>query len=84
MIRKHIPKDIVQNIVTCSKSYSAVSKNLNKLLNINISSKTIKRLLIKLNIDTSHFTGKNWNKGIKTGSIVPIEDYFSRKKINPI
>jgi hypothetical protein len=37
---------------------------------------TTNRRIIKLNIDTSHFTGQAWNKGKVVGPKRPIEEYL--------
>lgn len=41
---------------------------------------TIKRMIKKYNIDTSHFTGKGWNKGQNFGPKRPISDYLSNTR----
>lgn len=40
---------------------------------------TIRSFIKTMNLDTSHFTGKSWNKGLKLQPKRPIEDYLSNK-----
>lgn len=37
----------------------------------------LQKVLKKLNIDTSHFTGQGWNRGKKFGPKKPISDYLN-------
>lgn len=44
---------------------------------------TTKNRIHKLNLDTSHFTGQLWSKGIILGPVRPLKDYLTNKaKIN--
>lgn len=40
---------------------------------------TFRKAIAFFNVDTSHFTGKLWNKGRTFGPKRPIEDYLSNK-----
>jgi 5-methylcytosine-specific restriction endonuclease McrA len=42
--------------------------------------KTIKTLIVNLQLDTSHFHGMLWNKGKNFGPRRPIEDYLSNEQ----
>lgn len=41
--------------------------------------RTIKNLIQKLNLDTSHFSSQGWSKNLTIGPKHPIEDYLSNK-----
>jgi hypothetical protein len=41
---------------------------------------TLKRYIKKYQIDTSHFTGQLWSKGIIIGPKQPIEEYLSNQR----
>lgn len=73
---KHIPKETIEEAVKSSKSYAGVLDKLG--LAGGGTQHNLKLYIKKLNISTTHFTGMLWNKGIETGPIVPIEDYYSR------
>jgi hypothetical protein len=40
---------------------------------------TFRKALKYFEIDTSHFKGQNWSKGVKLGPKRPIEDYLTNK-----
>ncbi|MBI3241037.1 MAG: hypothetical protein HYZ49_01925 [Chloroflexi bacterium] len=40
----------------------------------------LKRRIKELALDTSHWTGQPWNKGVVRGPQLPIEDYLNNKR----
>lgn len=75
-ILRDFTKEQIQEIVTNSKSI-AVNDAIGKITNQNYRHLTIKKVLNIFQIETSHFTGQCWSKGIKTGRKNPLSDYFS-------
>lgn len=59
--------DELKDAVNKNLSIAGVCRTLN-IRPIGGNYKTLKGLFKENNIDTSHFTGQRWNKGIKTGS----------------
>jgi len=71
-------KEQLKDIVANSTSYRQVLLSLGiKPAGGNYS--TLKKRIQNFNIDTSHFKGKAWNKGKKTGPRRPLEDYLNNK-----
>jgi len=71
-----------EQVILAVKNSTSISQVLNKLglkeAGGNYSS--IHRLMKKMGLDTKHFTGQAWNKGLRPGPKRPIEDYLSNKQ----
>jgi len=71
-----------EQVILAVKNSTSIRQVLNKLglkeAGGNYSS--IHKLINKLEIDTKHFSGQSWNKGIKFGPKRPIEDYLSNQQ----
>lgn len=75
--RRYTKKQLIESI---KNSYS-IAQTLKKL---NVAPRggnyrVINSYIKQLDIDTSHFTGKLWNKGKIIGPKRPIQDYFDNK-----
>jgi hypothetical protein len=69
-------KESIQEAVVKSTSIAGTIRSLGLVVaggNYN----SIKGLIEKYDIDTSHFTGQQWNKGQNFGPKRPIEDYLN-------
>ena len=69
-------KEIMEAACSGAKSIAQVCRNLG-LKPVGGNYKTVKNNLEKFGIDTSHFTGQRWNKGLKffeKTAIIPLED----------
>lgn len=72
-------QDVLEKLVKESTSYSEVARKLgmhSKGGNYN----TLRRHIIKLGFDTSHFLGMGWSKNKKIPPKVPIEAYLNNSK----
>ena len=71
-----------EQVILAVKNSTSICQVLNKLglkaAGGNYSS--IHKWINKLEIDTKHFIGQAWNKGIKFGPKRPIEDYLSNQQ----
>lgn len=73
---RNYTKEQLEEAVKNSKSYKKVMEYLNiKAMGGNYA--TIKKKVIELNLDTSHFTGMLWSKGLKIGDKYPTIDYLT-------
>ena len=80
LIMKHTyTLDQVKNAVIDSRSIAQVLEKIG-IIPAGGNYATIKKFILKNEIDTSHFTGKIWNKGMTIGPKRPIEDYLSNKQ----
>lgn len=78
------PKNDFINIVKNSLSIADILRKLKIPVNTSLY-RYVRNRVNKLNLDISHFSGKNWNKGKKTGYLFPINDYLvenGEKKIS--
>lgn len=57
-------KEVLQEVVFTSKSIAEVCRKLD-IVPAGGNYKTLKNKFIQFEIDTSHFTGKGWNVGLK-------------------
>lgn len=69
----------IRHIVSESTSIRQVAKALGLSQDAGSYMVTTRKYIKKYNIDTSHFTGKLWNKGKTFQFKVPIENYLSNK-----
>lgn len=73
-------KENFSSVIAESFSYSEVCKKLG-LKEGSSNNKTIKKYIELYQLDTTHFTGQRWNKGIshdKKTSLIPIEDILKK------
>ncbi|MCQ2134645.1 MAG: HNH endonuclease [Bacteroidales bacterium] len=70
----------VKNAVRDSKSIAGVLRLLG-LRPIGGNYRTVNRLILEHNLDTSHFTGKGWNVGLafNPGKKMTVEDIFTKE-----
>ena len=69
----------IEKAVASSKSIRQVLETLGLNKNGGGTNKFISETIKKLNLDTSHFTGKLWSKGELLGFKRPIGEYLSNK-----
>ncbi len=73
-------EDQLREAVSTSFSIRQVLQKLN-IIAAGGNYRTLHKLIEKLSIDTSHFTGMLWSKGKKLPYLhLPIEDYLTNKK----
>lgn len=76
------PKYTIEELIEAIKQNSSIRQ---VLITLGLAPQggsyaTINRAIKKYNIDTSHFTGKGWNKGKSLPSKRKIEDYLSNQQ----
>lgn len=76
--RKYSDSQLIEAIKS-SKSIREVLKKIGLVCSGGGTYSYIQERIKKLNIDTSHFKGQNWNKGIKKTKI-DINDYLLNKR----
>lgn len=73
-------EDLLKQIISESFSYREVAQKLGYSQNGGGAIKSIKNMCTKLNFDTSHFTGKGWNKKIYTLDDFTLNTYKKKGK----
>lgn len=76
MTKVKYSKELMENACKNAKSIAQVCRNLG-LKPVGGNYKTVTRKMEEYNIDSSHFTGQNWNKGLKhieATSRIPLEE----------
>lgn len=74
-LRKYSEQDLRTAIVS-STSLAQVLKTLN-VAPYGGNYETLRRAIKFFSLDTSHFKGQAWNKGLKLGYYKTLEDYFN-------
>lgn len=79
-MKEKYEEENLRKIIAESTSFRQVAEALGLNKDAGSYPYTILKYTKEYGIDTSHFTGKVWNKNKKFGSKYPIEDYLSNKK----
>ena len=71
-------KEDIEQFVKESSSYAQLAKKCGYGTNSGSSIKEMQQMVDQLNLDTSHFTGQGWSKGItyQNSRYVPFESYI--------
>lgn len=82
-MKEYYKKENLEKVVKESFSYAEVLRKIG-LVDVGSNFHTLKKYIVKYDLDTTHFTGQLWNKG-KTEtndprvSVIPIEKIFSNE-----